>query len=163
MAAWDRIISALLQFNIQFGWRDLVDIIIVAYVFYRLILIIRGTRAEQLIKGVVLLLVAMIASDIVGFNTLHWLLKSVMTVGLIAIPIVFQPELRRALEHLGRGKLFQRSYWNPQEFDHLLEELTKAILVLVKKADRRLDYYRTGIGTQGVYRNGNSHRRSDLR
>lgn len=102
MAAWDRIISALLQFNIQFGWRDLVDIIIVAYVFYRLILIIRGTRAEQLIKGVVLLLVAMIASDIVGFNTLHWLLKSVMTVGLIAIPIVFQPELRRALEHLGR-------------------------------------------------------------
>ncbi|HOB87023.1 MAG TPA: diadenylate cyclase CdaA [Bacillota bacterium] len=133
MAAWDRIISALLQFNIQFGWRDLVDIIIVAYVFYRLILIIRGTRAEQLIKGVVLLLVAMIASDIVGFNTLHWLLKSVMTVGLIAIPIVFQPELRRALEHLGRGKLFQRSYWNPQEFDHLLEELTKAILVLVKK------------------------------
>jgi diadenylate cyclase len=133
VAAWDRIISALLQFNIQFGWRDLVDIIIVAYVFYRLILIIRGTRAEQLIKGVVLLLVAMIASDIVGFNTLHWLLKSVMTVGLIAIPIVFQPELRRALEHLGRGKLFQRSYWNPQEFDHLLEELTKAILVLVKK------------------------------
>ncbi|NLM24382.1 MAG: TIGR00159 family protein [Firmicutes bacterium] len=123
----------MLQFNIQFGWRDLVDIIIVAYVFYRLILIIRGTRAEQLIKGVVLLLVAMIASDIVGFNTLHWLLKSVMTVGLIAIPIVFQPELRRALEHLGRGKLFQRSYWNPQEFDHLLEELTKAILVLVKK------------------------------
>ncbi|MGB4563526.1 MAG: diadenylate cyclase CdaA [Dethiobacteria bacterium] len=133
MAAWDRIISALLQFNIQFGWRDLVDIIIVGYGFYRLILIIRGTRAEQLIKGVVLLLVAMIASDIVGFNTLHWLLKSVMTVGLIAIPIVFQPELRRALEHLGRGKLFQRSYWNPQEFDHLLEELTKAILVLVKK------------------------------
>ena len=55
----------------------------------------------------------MIASDIVGFNTLHWLLKSVMTVGLIAIPIVFQPELR-ALEHLGRGKLFQRSYWNPR-------------------------------------------------
>ena len=45
----------MLQFNIQFGWRDLVDIIIVAYVFYRLILIIRGTRAEQLIKGVVLL------------------------------------------------------------------------------------------------------------
>ena len=58
MAILDRIIAALLQLNIS--WRDVVDIIIVSYVFYRLILIIRGTRAEQLIKGLVVLLLAMI-------------------------------------------------------------------------------------------------------
>lgn len=135
MAIWDSIVAAISQLNIDWRhiWRDVIDIIIVAYVFYRLILIIRGTRAEQLVKGVVLLLVVTIISDQAGFKTLHWLLIQVMTVGLIAIPIVFQPELRRALDQLGRGKFFQRSYWNPQEFDFLLEELTKAVPVLVKK------------------------------
>lgn len=160
MAIWDRIIAAILQLNI--GWRDIVDILIVAYVFYRLILIIRGTRAQQLIKGLVILLVAMIVSDLVGFNTLHWLLRGVMTVGIIAIPIVFQPELRRALEQIGRGRLFQRSYWNwnPQEFDYLLDELTKAIPVLVKKRIGALiiieretglkEWVETGIPVEGV-------------
>lgn len=131
MAIWDRIVAAILQLNI--GWRDIIDIIIIAYIFYRLILIIRGTRAEQLVKGLVLLLLAMVVSDKAGLDTLHWMLKQFMTVGLIAIPIVFQPELRRALEQLGRGRFFRRSYWNPQEFDQMLEELMKAIPVLVKK------------------------------
>ncbi|NMA91894.1 MAG: TIGR00159 family protein [Firmicutes bacterium] len=124
-------VAAILQLNI--GWRDIIDIIIIAYIFYRLILIIRGTRAEQLVKGLVLLLLAMVVSDKAGLDTLHWMLKQFMTVGLIAIPIVFQPELRRALEQLGRGRFFRRSYWNPQEFDQMLEELMKAIPVLVKK------------------------------
>ncbi len=131
MAVWDSIVAAILQLNI--GWRDIIDIAIISYIFYRLILIIRGTRAEQLIKGLVLLLLAMVFSDKAGLITLHWMLKQFMTVGLIAIPIVFQPELRRALEQLGRGQFFKRSYWNPQEFDQMLEELMKAIPVLVKK------------------------------
>lgn len=131
MAIWDRIIAAVLQLNI--GWLDVVDIIIIAYIFYRLIIVIRGTRAEQLVKGLILLLLAMIISDKVGLNTLHWMFRQLMTVGLIAIPIVFQPELRRALEQLGRGRFFQRPYWNPQEFDQMLDELMKAIPVLVKK------------------------------
>lgn len=157
---WDRIVAAVLQLNL--GWRDIVDVIIIGYVFYRLILIIRGTRAEQLVKGLVLLLVAMIVSDQVGLDTLHWLLRQVMTVGLIAIPIVFQPELRRALEQLGRGKIFHRNYWNlnPQEFDKLLDELTKAIPVLVKKRIGALiviqretglnEWVETGIPVEGV-------------
>ncbi len=131
MAIWDRIVAAVLQLNI--GWLDVIDVIIIAYIFYRLILIIRGTRAEQLVKGLVLLLLAMIISDKIGLNTLHWMLRQLMTVGLIAIPIVFQPELRRALEQLGRGRFFQRPYWTIQEFDQMLGELMKAIPVLVKK------------------------------
>jgi len=58
------------------------------------------------------LLLVMIVSDKIGLKTLNWILEKVMTVGLIAIPIVFQPELRRALEQLGRGKIFKRSYWS---------------------------------------------------
>jgi diadenylate cyclase len=158
---WESIITGILQLNINW-WRDSIDILIVAYVFYRLILIIRGTRAEQLIKGLLLLLLAMIISYQLGLNTLHWLLRQ-MTLGVaIAIPIVFQPELRRTLEQLGRGKLFQRTYWNwnPQEFDHFLNELTKAIPVLVKKRIGALiiieretglkDWVETGIPVDGV-------------
>jgi diadenylate cyclase len=157
---WDRIITAILQLNI--GYLDIIDIIIVAFVFYRLILLIRGTRAEQLVKGLMFLLLVMIVSDKIGLKTLNWILEKVMTVGLIAIPIVFQPELRRALEQLGRGKIFKRSYWSwdPREFDHFLEELTKAVPALVKKRIGALivierdtglkDWVETGIVVEGI-------------
>ncbi|NLA11910.1 MAG: TIGR00159 family protein [Firmicutes bacterium] len=153
-------VTAILQLNI--GYLDVIDIIIVGYVFYRLILIIRGTRAEQLVKGLVILLLAMIISDKIGMKTLNWILEKVMTVGLIAIPIVFQPELRRALEQLGRGKIFKPSSWSwdPQEFDHFLEELMKAIPALVKKRIGALivierdtglkDWVDTGIAIDGT-------------
>ena len=133
MAIWERIIAAITQLDVD--WLDVLDILIMSYLFYRLILIIRGTRAEQLVKGLIVLLLAMIASDQAGLDALHWTLRQTMTVGLIAIPIVFQPELRRALEHLGRGKIFKSPYWtwDSQDFDNMLDELIKAIPVLVKK------------------------------
>lgn len=125
-------------------------------------MLIRGTRAEQLVKGLMFLLLVMIVSDKIGLKTLNWILEKVMTVGLIAIPIVFQPELRRALEQLGRGKIFKRSYWSwdPREFDHFLEELTKAVPALVKKRIGALivierdtglkDWVETGIVVEGI-------------
>lgn len=133
MAILERIIAAILQVDVE--WLDIVDIAIISYVIYRLILLIRGTRAEQLVKGLIVLLLATVISDQVGLDTLHWTLRQTMTVGLIAIPIVLQPELRRALEHLGRGKIFQSTYFSTssQDFDNMLDELTKAISVLVKK------------------------------
>jgi len=133
VAILDRILAAILQLNVE--WRDIIDIIIIAYLFYRVILIIRGTRAEQLVKGLIILLLAMVISDQTGLDALNWTLRQTMTIGLIAIPIVFQPELRRALEQLGRGKIFKSTYWSwsTQDFENMLDELTKAIPVLVKK------------------------------
>lgn len=160
MAIWERIVAAVLQLNVE--WRDIVDIVIMSYVFYRLILIIRGTRAEQLVKGLIVLLLAMVISDQMGLDTIHWALRQTMTVGLIAIPIVFQPELRRALEHLGRGKIFRSNYWNfsVQDFESMLDELCKAIPVLVKKRIGALivierstglkDWIDTGIPVEGL-------------
>lgn len=160
MAIWERIVAAVLQLNVE--WRDIVDILIMSYVFYRLILIIRGTRAEQLVKGLIVLLLAMVISDQMGLDTIHWALRQTMTVGLIAIPIVFQPELRRALEHLGRGKIFRPAYWNfsVQDFESMLDELNKAIPVLVKKRIGALivierstglkDWIDTGIPVEGL-------------
>lgn len=131
MGISEHIMDGILSINIT--WRDLIDIAIVTFVFYRLILLIRGTRAEQLVKGLALLLLTMVVSEYLQLTTMSWMLRQVMTVGLIAIPIVFQPELRRALEQLGRGKIFQRSIWGPKEFDHFLNEIVKGIMVLVKK------------------------------
>ncbi len=158
MAIWDRIIAALLQLNVE--WLDIVDIVIMTFVFYRLILIIRGTRAEQLVKGLMVLLLAMVISDQAGLDTIHWTLRQTMTVGLIAIPIVFQPELRRALEQLGRGKIFKTPYWSAHQFENMLDELIKAIPVLVKKRIGALivmerltglkEWINTGIPVEGV-------------
>ena len=157
---WDRIVTAILQLNI--GYLDIIDLIIVSYVIYKLIMLIRGTRAEQLIKGLFILLLAMIVSDKIGLKTLNWILEKVMTVGLIAIPIVFQPELRRALEQLGRGKIFQRPFrsWDYRKFDYFLEELMKAVPALVKKRIGALivieqetglnDWVETGIVIDGL-------------
>ncbi len=130
----ERLIESIVHFRL--GFRDIIDIAIVSYILYRLIMLIRGTRAEQLVKGLIILLLALVVSGQLGLKTIHWLLQGFMTIGLIAIPIVFQPELRRALEHLGRGRLFQRSpfsYEEEEKFYRLLEELLKAIPVLVKK------------------------------
>ncbi|NLC11281.1 MAG: TIGR00159 family protein [Firmicutes bacterium] len=117
------------------GWRDIIDIVIVSYIIYRLIVLIRGTRAEQLIKGLVVLLMAMVFSNALGLRTISWIMQSLMTMSLVAIPIVFQPELRRALESLGRGRIFQRNtyHYGEKEFFNMLDEMMKSINVLVKK------------------------------
>lgn len=87
---------------------SLLDIIIVAFVLYKLMMLIKDTRAVQLLKGVVVLLVATAMSDWLGLNTVHWLLRQTMTALLVALPIVFHPELRRALEKIGGGRFFAR-------------------------------------------------------
>lgn len=88
-----------------FSITDILDIIIVAFIIYKLLGFIRETRAEQLAKGLLLLVVATVLSEMLQLYTLHWILEGAMTVGLIAIVVLFQPELRRLLENLGRSKI----------------------------------------------------------
>ncbi len=87
---------------------DAVDILIVAFFLFKLMMLIRGTRATAILKGIGLLLVANVIAGLVGLRTVGWILDQGTTVLLVALPIVFYPELRRALEHLGRGQLFNR-------------------------------------------------------
>lgn len=90
---------------------DIIDIAIIAYVMYRLMLVIRKTRAEQLFKGIIILLVITKLSDWLKLRTVNYLLSNAMTVGVIALLIVFQPELRRALESLGRSEFFRKNFF----------------------------------------------------
>ncbi len=87
------------------GITDVIDIIIVAFVIYKLLGLIKQTRAEQLMKGVLLLVVATFLSGFFNLHTINWLLNGAVMLGAVAILVVFQPELRRALEYMGRSKI----------------------------------------------------------
>lgn len=84
------------------GITDIIDIIIVAYLLYRMFGFIKETRAQQLFRGVLLILLVFVLSQIFNLNLLNWVLKSLITVGLIALVVLFQPEMRRGLEQIGR-------------------------------------------------------------
>jgi diadenylate cyclase len=140
---------------------DVIDIVLVAVVLYKLYFMIRDTRALTLLKGLVVLLVATLVSKWLGLNVINWLLQKTMTVVLVALPIVFQPELRRALEQLGRGRLFgKRAFLDEAETERLMEETVKAVAMLSKNKIGALlafeketglsDYIETGIKVDGL-------------
>lgn len=114
--------------------RSLVDITIVAYIFYRLLGLIQGSRAEQLLKGVIVLVLISAAAAFLQFDLLDWLLEKIWIVLAIALPIVFQPELRRFLEQLGQGQ-FLKSYHGSRDPDQnrlLIHEIITAVKVLAR-------------------------------
>jgi len=83
----------------------ILDILIVALLFYWLYILIRETRAWRIFLGLVIILIVMLLSKILGLTTLNWIFKNFITALVVAIPVVFQPELRAALEKLGRIRL----------------------------------------------------------
>lgn len=114
--------------------RHLFDIAIVAYLLYRLLLLIRETRAEQVLKGLAILLFATWLSGVVRFNAIHMILRNTVELGVIALLIVFQPELRRALEKIGRGSIIDKAMFMQSERDKkaMFEEIVKAVQKLAK-------------------------------
>lgn len=89
---------------------DVIDILIVAFVVYKLLGLIKQTRAEQLFKGVLFLVAATFVSDLLNLHTINFVLKSTVALGAFAILVVFQPELRRGLEYLGRSKFVKTPF-----------------------------------------------------
>ncbi len=135
-----------------------IDILIVAYGFYRLFLLIRGTRAVQLVKGIVAVLIAVPVSKWLHLNATHYVLQEIQVMLVVAIPIVFQPELRRALETIGQGRFFSpESIFRPHEetdwgrvvdeiaraSDHLARSRTGALIVLERMTGLN-EYVATG-------------------
>lgn len=136
---------------------NLIDILLVWFVLYKLLVIIRGTKAIQLLKGIFVIVIVRSLSSLIGFNTLGWLMQQVMNWGVLAVIIIFQPELRRALEQLGRGQLFTRTTVGQEEDeqDRLVESIVKATsymakrrigaLISIEKETGLSDYIETGI------------------
>ncbi|WP_083453867.1 diadenylate cyclase CdaA [Syntrophomonas palmitatica] len=130
--------------------RNLVDIAIISYILYRLLGLIKGTRAEQLLKGLVLLLIFTLAAGFLKLTMVNWLTEKLWILFAITLPIVFQPEIRRFLEQLGRGGLFgMRSLWSDKgEYDEMVAELCLAAQSLSRSRTGALIVVarKTGIG-----------------
>jgi len=153
------IYSYLYQHIRLFQISDLIDILIVAFVIYRGVNLVRETRAEQLVKGIVILLVATQLSEWLHLNAINFILRNTMQVGVLALLVVFQPELRRALEQMGRskfGNIFNFEELDPEvDIANAINEISKAIqtlavnrvgaLIVVERDTKIGDIIRTGI------------------
>ena len=136
---------------------NILDILLVWYVIYKGLTLIRGKKAVQLLKGIFVIFIIRVATVLLGLDTLGWITKQIIDFGFLAIIIIFQPEIRRALEQIGRGKLFSRSsnLKEEQEQDRLVQAMTKSVgymakrrigaLVSIEKDTGLTDYIETGI------------------
>jgi diadenylate cyclase len=134
--------------------QNVVDVAIVAYLFYRILLLIRNTRAFQLVKGVVALLVATQASALLGLNTLHVVLQTFQVALLVALPVVFQPELRRALEQLGRTRLLPQAGGKADGDEGVVREVVRATVRLARDRIGALIALEQGTGLDDVVETG---------
>jgi diadenylate cyclase len=106
------------------GWRDLVEIVIVTAVFYRLLILIAGTRAVQMLLGLLLLVGIYFISRVLQLDLLQYLLERMFQFGAIALLVVFHPELRNALAHLGQNRILR--VFNRLEQTEVVEEIAAA-------------------------------------
>jgi len=90
----------------RLGIVDVIDILIVAFILYELLLLTRHTRGSALLKGLFAILMISFLSSLLGFTSLNWLLTSVLKNGALVLVVLFQPELRKALEKMGRSRIF---------------------------------------------------------
>ena len=112
-------------FNLR--WQDFLDILIVAFLIYRILLLLVGTRAMQLIRGLLIIGLIGAAANLLDLRSLSNIMGRMIGALIIIIPILFQPELRRMLEELGKGHLWKVGS-STQEIDQRAEQLTKALL-----------------------------------
>ncbi|NYF25818.1 diadenylate cyclase CdaA [Sporosarcina sp. JAI121] len=124
----------LIDFSPVAALINIVDVLLVWFVFYKLITIIKGTKAVQLLKGIFVIVIVRILTDIFGLDTLRFLMDQVLPFGFLAIIIIFQPELRRALEQLGRGRLFARTNMQEEEErERLIDAIMKSVSYMAKR------------------------------
>ncbi|MBE9485900.1 MAG: diadenylate cyclase CdaA [Desulfuromonadales bacterium] len=107
---------------------DLLDISIVAFIIYRIILLIKGTRAVQMLLGLAVILVVYVASRVGDLHTLHWFLSNFLSSIILVIVVIFQHDIRRALMHVGRNPFFGGMTY--REESEVIDELVKACVAL---------------------------------
>lgn len=147
------------------GISDILDILIVAYIIYKIIFWIKETRAWVLFKGILVIFALAAVAMLLKLNTILWILSNTISVGIIAVIVVFQPELRKALEQLGKGKFFTDFARSSEETDdkaaqRTVDEIVKAAekmgsvktgaLILIEQKVPLGDFERTGIPVDAI-------------
>ena len=151
---------SLLDFFANFSLLDyiasIVDILVVWYFLYKIFMVVRGTKAVQLINGIFIILILRGVAELLGLRTLGWLMSQIIDWGFLAIIVIFQPEIRRALEQLGRGRIFTRGKQKEVERQsELIDAIVKAseymskrrigALITIARETGMDDYIETGI------------------
>ena len=141
----------------RLGAIDIIDILVVAVIIYEMLLLTRHTRGGALLKGLFLLLVITLLSNILGFVSLGWLMMAILQNGAIVLVILFQPELRKALEKMGRSKLMTkgaRGVSSDQERNKLVNEIIQTVVDLSKRRVGALIVFEQQTGLQDVVETG---------
>lgn len=144
---------------------DIIDIVVVAYFLYRVYLMLKNTHAATLFKGLMVLALFMIICRWMNLHVISWLLEKSMTIIMVALPVVFQPELRRALEQIGRGRLFhKRSELDEQELEDMLDNVADAArimgahkvgaLIVFERNSGLAERIETGVAIDGLVSSG---------
>lgn len=150
-----------MKFDLQsiLTWQNLMnvlDILIVWYIIYRLIMLVRGTKAVQLVKGISLIIIVRIIAGFLNLHTLTYFVDQILSWSVIGIIVIFQPEIRRGLEHLGRSPIFGGNPVSEKKTsERMVHELDKAIqymskrrigsLITIQQSTGLEDYIETGI------------------
>ncbi len=135
--------------------KNAVDILIVSYIIYRLLLMLKGTKAAQVLEGIFVIFAAYILSNVFNLTTLHWILNNFISSIVLIIIIVFQQDIKRALAYMGKG-YFGRSNSHAGELKTSIEEVTEAVTYLTKSKTGALIVYERNIGIKEVIDTGRS-------
>lgn len=141
---------------------DIIDVMFIAFIVYQIIRLLKDTRAWMLFKGIMVIIIIATIASVLNLVTVIWIFKNAIDVGIIAVLIVFQPELRRALEQLGRKNFFtniiqfeEQKDLNERFNNKTVDEIVKAVfdlaskktgaLIVVEQEIKLAEYERTGI------------------
>ena len=151
--------------GIKIGVIDIIEILIISVLFYHILLWIKTTRAWNLFKGLIIILLFVLVAALFQMDTILWLAEKLFNIGLVALVVIFQPELRNALENIG-GKTFLGDFFNTgrgeiEKFsDKTIDELVRACfamgrvktgaLIVMEDEINLGEYIRTGIDVDAI-------------
>lgn len=131
------------------GILDVIDTGLVAIFLYRIYIMLKNTRAAALVKGLMVVAALVIVSKWLNLHVINWILEKAMTMVMVALPVVFQPELRRALEQIGRGRLFRkRVELDEAELNDMIEAVANAAVIMGQRKIGALIVFERTVGLE---------------
>ena len=162
---FSKYISTLSLQGVGVRWEDIVEILMISFLVYQIMTWIKNTKAWFLMKGIGIILIFILLAIIFEMNTILWIVENVLSIAVIAVVVVLQPELRRALEELGRKKFFASlmpfdKVQTERFSDKTVNDLVKAsfemgkvktgALMVIEQNVKLTEYERTGIEVDGL-------------
>ena len=148
------LLSFLMAVIKDIGYRDIFDIILVSYVIYLGLRFIEGSRAFNLLKGIFIIVVLFVLSQNLNLNTMTWVLEKLLPSGVVALVIIFQPEIRRAFEDIGKGQFLSEETIDDKTIEDMASDITKAIHTCSEKHVGALVIIEQQIGLKEYIDNG---------